>query len=67
MKFSRIDFEDLGVRAEYSQFSVPNGVAEWHVMLHVEPKTDLFIGQMQRIYAAEDRLPGLPASQERAM
>lgn len=61
MKFSRIDFEDLGVRAEYSQFSVPNGVAEWHVMLHVEPKTDLFIGQMQRIYAAEDRLPGLPA------
>ena len=61
MKFSRIDFEDLGVRAEYSQFSVPNGVAEWHVMLHVDPKTDLFIGQMQRIYAAEDRLPGLPA------
>ena len=61
MKFSRIDFEDLGVGAEYSQFSVPNGVAEWHVMLHVEPKTDLFIGQMQRIYAAEDRLPGLPA------
>lgn len=61
MKFSRIDFEDLGVRAEYSQFSVQNGVAEWHVMLHVDPKTDLFIGQMQRIYAAEDRLPGLPA------
>lgn len=60
MKFNKIAFEDLGVRAEYSQFSVPNGVTEWHVMLHVDPKNDLFIGQMQRIYAAEDRLPALP-------
>ena len=61
MKFSKIYFDDLGVRAEYSQFSVANGVTEWHVMLHVEPLGDLFSGQMQRIYAAEDRLPGLPA------
>lgn len=59
MKFDKIDFEDLGVLAEYSQFSVAGGVTEWHVMLHVQPRDELFPGQMQRIYRAEDRLPEL--------
>ncbi len=36
------------------------GVAEWHVMLHVEPRGQLFQSQLQRIYAAEDLLPTLP-------
>lgn len=61
MKFDKIDFENLGVLAEYSHFSTANGVTEWHVMLHVQPRDELFTGQMQRIYAAEDRLPALPA------
>lgn len=61
MKFHTIDFEDLGVRAEISQFTVPGGVAEWHAILHVQPRDDAFQGQMQRIYATEDRLPSLPA------
>lgn len=60
MKFNRITFEDLGVRAEYSQFTVESGVTEWHVMLHVQPRDGLFADQMQRIYRAEDRLPALP-------
>lgn len=52
MTFSNIDIETLGVKAEYSSFAPKEGVAEWHVMLHVHPRNDLFAGQLERIYAA---------------
>lgn len=53
MTFSDIYIETLGVKAEYSAFAPKEGVAEWHVMLHVDPRNDLFAGQLERIYAAE--------------
>lgn len=60
MKFSKTQFDRLGVAAEIATFAPHEGVREWHVMLHVEPRGELFEGQMERIYAAEDLLPGLP-------
>jgi len=53
MKKTKITFEELGVRAEIAAF-VPEGkVAEFHVILHVEPRDELFAGQLERIYKAE--------------
>ncbi len=61
MKTEKIYLQELGVTAEVSLFSTLNGVKEWHAMLHVEPRSELFKGQMERIYQAEDLLPSLPA------
>lgn len=57
MTFSKIYMEDLGVELQQAAF-VPggDGVAEWHIMLHVEPRHDPFAGQLARIYEAEERI-----------
>lgn len=60
MTYTKTYFDDLGVTAEVSLFHPDGGVGEWHVMLHVEPRRELFEGQLARIYAAEDRLVSLP-------
>ena len=60
MKYKTIQIEDLGVTAAYASFRPEGGVGEWHVMLHVEPRSETFEGQLHRIYDAEDRLTGMP-------
>ena len=60
MKTKRIIWEDLGVRVDFSAFAPEGGLEEFQVILHVEPRGELFSGQIQRIYAAEDRLMELP-------
>lgn len=56
MNYKTIYLEDLGVRVEYASFRPGKGAGEWHAMLHVDPRNELFEGQLRRIYAAEDRL-----------
>ena len=56
MKYSQLSIAELGVSIEISTFSTPNGVTEWHAMLHVEPLEDTFQGQYRRICLAEDWL-----------
>jgi hypothetical protein len=60
MNNSKIYWEDLGVTVEISAFEPGDHVAEYHVMLHVDPQHDLFEGQLERIYKAEERLFSLP-------
>ena len=60
MKTKRIIWEDLGVRVDFSAFAPEGGLEEFQVILHVEPRGELFSGQIQRIYAAEERLMELP-------
>lgn len=49
----KISFESIGVTAEMAAF-VPEGkVEERHLMLHVEPRGELFQGQLARLYEAE--------------
>ena len=60
MNYKTISLEDLGVTLEYASFCPEEGVGEWHIMLHVESRQESFEDQIQRVYAAEDRLPELP-------
>ena len=55
-------FEDLGVRAEYSTFAPDGKAMERHVMLHVEPRGELFGEQIQRLQDAEEKVLALQPS-----
>lgn len=63
MKFTKQYIEHLGVTMETTTFAPEGGVAEWHVMLHVEPRGEMFKGQMERIYAVEDMILSMPEFQ----
>ncbi len=60
MLYTRLFLEDEGVSVEASAFALPQGVKEWHALLHVEPRNQGFEAQLSRLYAAEDSLPSLP-------
>ena len=45
---------------EYAAYCPKGGTGEWHVMLHVDPRKEIFEGQLRRIYEAEDQLTHLP-------
>lgn len=70
MKTAKYVWEDLGAIAEMSAF-VPDSntyqtnstCEEYHVMLHVEPRSELFEGQLKRIQMAEQRLSELTETQ----
>ena len=64
MNYKKTYLKELGVTMEAMVFAPEGGVAEWHVMLHVEPRGETFIGQMQRIYAVEDMILTLPDFQD---
>ena len=56
MKYELIPFESLGVSVQLSSFCPEGGAGEWHAMLHVEPRGDLFQSQYDRLIKAERRL-----------
>lgn len=56
MKYNSLYLEELGVTIQSAAFAPADGVQEWHLILHVDPRDDLFEGQMKRIYEAEDGL-----------
>lgn len=60
MDYNKIYWEDLGVKAEISAFAPTGKVEEIHAILHVEPRGELFEGQLNRIYEGEARLSALP-------
>ena len=56
MKYELIPFESLGVSVQQSSFCPEGGAGEWHAMLHVEPRGDLFQSQYDRLIEAERQL-----------
>ena len=60
MEYNKVYWEDLGVTAEIAVFAPQNRIGEFHAILHVEPRGELFEGQLRRVYAGEERLAGLP-------
>lgn len=56
----KISWESVGVKAELSLFHLEGCVDEIHAILHVEPRKELFAGQLSRLYNAEDMLYALP-------
>lgn len=60
MNYQKKYFETAGVTMEYAVFAPGSGVTEWHIMLHVEPRGEMFSGQMTRLYSVEDALLDMP-------
>ena len=59
-QFNTYKWEDLGVSAGLSSFEPESGVAEYHAILHVEPRGELFADQYPRLLKAESLLLELP-------
>lgn len=53
MQYNKLTLEELGVGIELSTFAPEGRVAEWHAMLRVEPRGDLFLEQYRRLCLAE--------------
>lgn len=63
MKNEKIYIQELGVSIELATFAPKGKITEQHAILHVEPRGDLFAGQFDRIYRAEQALLALPQCQ----
>ena len=59
MMTNKIYWEELGAWAEMATFAPEGKVEETHIMVHVEPRGEMFEGQMNRIYEAEEKIYGL--------
>ena len=62
---SHITWDEIGVKADVSAFmpegkSEAEGTQEFHVMLHVESRGEMFDGQLDRLYTAESLLMKQP-------
>jgi len=60
MKYESQYLEGLGITIQSAAFLPQEGISEWHIILHVEPRGELFEGQMKRIYEAEDAILLMP-------
>lgn len=56
MQFNKIYLERLGVTIELTTFAPVGKTAEWHAMLHVEPRGEAFQEQFCRICMAVEQL-----------
>jgi len=54
MKKFDIQFKDLGANIEVSEFAPQDKVAEYHAIIHIEPRGEIFPGQYSRICKAEE-------------
>lgn len=58
MQFKKIYLEELGATIELTAFAPEGKTAEFHAMLHVEPRGETFQQQFSRIHQAETHLLG---------
>ncbi len=56
MQFNKTYLKELGATIELMMFAPEGKTAEWHAMLHVEPRGETFLGQYSRIRQAEAHL-----------
>lgn len=61
MDYRLIPYDQTGVAAELSTFMREGGVTEHHAILHVEPRGELFAGQLARLMEAVKALKAEPA------
>lgn len=60
MDYRLIPYDKTGVAAELSTFMREGGVTEHHAILHVEPRGELFAGQLARLQEAVKALKAEP-------
>lgn len=58
--FDSFQWDALGATAQLSSFESEGGVAEYHAILHVSPRGELFDGQYGRLLKAEAELLSQP-------
>jgi enamine deaminase RidA (YjgF/YER057c/UK114 family) len=59
MQFNKTYLAEIGASIEISVFAPEGKTVECHAMLHVEPRSETFLGQYRRIRQAEAYLLGL--------
>ncbi len=62
--FKKYNWDDLGVSAELTSFAPEGGVGEFHAILHVEPRGEMFPEQYARLLKAEAALAKLDVLQD---
>lgn len=60
MSYEKITYPELGVSIELTTFAPEGKIKEQHAILHVEPRGELFEGQLSRISRAEQQLLTTP-------
>ena len=58
MEFQALNIEEIGARIELTSFHAGE-VTEFHAMLHVDPRGEVFANQLSRIQRAEQHLKAL--------
>ena len=56
MNYKTILYDDLGATAQITAFTPQNKTHEFHIILHINPRNELFDAQLARILQAEQRL-----------
>ena len=56
MDYKTILYDDLGATAQITAFTPQNKTHEFHIILHISPRNELFDAQLARILQAEQRL-----------
>lgn len=56
MDFKTIYYDDLGATAQITAFTPENKIHEFHIILHIEPRNQLFPDQLSRMLECESRL-----------
>ena len=59
-QFSKHEWQDTGARVEISAFEPDGGVSEYHAIIHIEPRGEIFTDQYARLLRAEEALLALP-------
>ena len=59
MEFQAINIEEIGARIELTHFTAGE-VTEYHAILHIAPRGEVFSGQLSRIQTAESQLMSMP-------
>ncbi|MBR2154013.1 MAG: hypothetical protein IJ901_05310 [Bacteroidaceae bacterium] len=53
MEYQTIYDEELGAKLQFSVFKPTDGLAEFHAIIQIEPRCDVFAGQLERLLGAE--------------
>ena len=64
MQYTKQYLETLGATIELKAFAPEGKVAEWHAIIHVESRGEMFLKQYERICQAESALMAMAAMQD---
>lgn len=60
MTFRTLTFDDWGTTVQTSRFAPGHGIAEWHLIFHVEARGDCFEAQQERLESTRQSIMEMP-------